>query len=107
VTAGITRGSVWTVVLPGPAGLRPVVVLTRDTAIPVMRKITVVEVTRTIHGLRTEVELGPDEGLNHDCAANCGNINTVPQDSLRKRVGELGPKKLDELAQAVRTALDL
>ena|SRR5215213_10293823 len=107
MTVGITKGSIWTVVLPGPAGLRPVVVLTRDIAIPVMTKVTVVEVTRTVHGLRTEVELGPDEGLHHDCAANCDNINTVPQDSLRKRVGELGPKKLDELAKAVRTALDV
>jgi mRNA interferase MazF len=107
VTGGITRGSIWTVVLPAPAGLRPVVVLTRDVAFPVLTKVTVVEVTRTIHGLRTEVELGPDEGLDHDCAANCDNINTVPQQSLRKRVGELGPKKLDELGRAVRTALDV
>lgn len=103
----ITRGSIWTVVLPSPAGLRPVVVLTRDAAIPVMAKVVVVEVTRTVHGVRTEVELGPEEGLHHDCAANCDNINTVPKDSLRKRIGDLGPKKLDELARAVRIALDV
>jgi mRNA interferase MazF len=72
-----------------------------------MAKVVVVEVTRTVHGVRTEVELGPEEGLHHDCAANCDNINTVPKDSLRKRIGELGPKKLDELARAVRIALDV
>lgn len=107
MTAAITRGSIWTVVLPGPAGLRPVVVLTRDLATPMMAKVTVVEVTRTVHGLRTEVGLGPEEGLTHDSAANCDNINTVPKNLLRKRVGELGPKKLDELARAVRTALEV
>ncbi len=81
--------------------------LTRDAAIPVLSKVTIVEVTRTVHGLRTEVELGPEEGLRHDCVANCDNINTVPKDGLRKRVGELGPKKTEELARAMRLALDV
>lgn len=107
MTGGITRGSVWTAAMPDPSGLRPVVVVTRDVAIPVLANVTIVEVTRSVRGLRTEVELGPEEGLRYDCAANCDNIATVPKDWLRKQVGELGPKKLDQLGQAVRTALDL
>jgi mRNA interferase MazF len=107
VTAAITRGSVWTVAMPPPSGLRPVVVLTRDLAIPVLGNVTVVEVTRSVRGLPTEVEIGPEEGLHHDCAANCDNIATVPRGWLRKRVGELGPKKLEELGRAARTALDV
>jgi mRNA interferase MazF len=107
VSTAITRGSIRTVMLPGPAGLRPVVVLTRDPAIPVLSKVVVVDVTRSIHGLRTEVELGPEESLRHDSAANCDNLNTVPKSASRRRVGELGPKKLDQLAQAARTALEV
>jgi mRNA interferase MazF len=107
VTGEITRGSIWTAALPEPAGLRPVVVLTRDAAIPVLSRVVVVEVTRSVHGSRTEVELGPEEGLRHDCATSCDNINTVPKSVLRKRIGDLGPVKLAELARAVRIALDV
>jgi mRNA interferase MazF len=103
----ISRGSVWTATMPEPSGLRPVVVLTRNVAIPVLANVTIVEVTRSVHGLRTEVELGPEEGLRYDCVANCDNLATVPKDWLRSWVGELGPKKLDELARAVRVALDV
>jgi len=93
--------------LPPPAGVRPVVVLTRDAAIPLLRRVAVVQVTRTVNGLRTEVPLGKEEGLHHDCVANCDTINTVLKSELRQWVGELGPGKLVELGRAVRTALDL
>lgn len=103
----ITRGSVWIARMPAPSGTRPVIVLTRDVAIPLLRTVVVVEITRTVHGLRTEVELGKAEGLDSDCAANCDNLNTVPHVVLRRRIGQLGPEKLAELGRAMRTALDL
>jgi mRNA interferase MazF len=107
VSDGIHRGSIWTAQLPAPSGTRPVVILTRETAIPLLRNITVVHVTPTVRDLPTTVELGSEHGLRHDCIVNADNIDTIPKDWLRKRVGELGPKKLDELARAVRAALDL
>ena len=107
MNAAITRGSVWVARLPPPVGTRPVVVLTRDAAIPLLTNVVVAEITRTVHGLRTEVELGKLEGLDHECAVNCDNLNLIPKASLRKWIGELGPEKLVELGRAVRTALDL
>ncbi|HVH21290.1 MAG TPA: type II toxin-antitoxin system PemK/MazF family toxin [Pseudonocardia sp.] len=93
--------------LPAPSGTRSVVILTRETAIPLLRNITIVPVSRTVRDLPTTIELGPEHGLRHDCIVNADNVDTIPKDWLRTRVGELGPKKLDELARAVRTALDL
>lgn len=107
MTDGIHRGSVWTARLPAPSGTRPVVILTREVAIPLLRNITVAHVTRTVRDLPTVVELGPEEGLQHDCVVSADNIDTIPKSLLRKRIGELGPKKLDELGQAVRKALDV
>jgi mRNA interferase MazF len=107
VSDGIHRGSIWTAQLPAPSGTHPVVILTRETAIPLLRNITIVHVTRTVRDLPTTIGLGPEQGLHHDCVVNADNIDTIPKDWLRKRVGDLGPKKLDELAGAVRTALDL
>src|ERR1700709_1265619 len=105
--ASCSRGSVWFAVMPAPIGRRPVVVLTRDVAIPYLTNVTVALVTRTVRGIPSEVALGPPEGLSEECVASADNIHTVPNAWLDRRVGALGLTKLDELARAVRLALDL
>jgi len=90
-----------------PAGPHPVVVLTRDAAIPVLTSVVCVVVTSTIRGHPAETLLGRDEGLSHDCAANCDDIITVPRRSLTRRRGHLRAPKLFELDQALKVALDL
>jgi mRNA interferase MazF len=107
VTAGLHRGGVWTANLPPPSGVRPVVLLTRDFAIPLLRNVTVVEVTRSARDLPTMVPLGKAEGLLHGCVANCDNLVTIPRAWLRKYLGDLGPAKMAELAAAIRVALDV
>ncbi len=104
---GLERGSVWFAVMPEPIGRRPVVVLTRDVAIPYLSNVTVALVTRTVRGIPSEVTLGPAEGLREECVASCDNIHTIPRDWLNRYVGALGAAKLDQLARAVRLALDL
>ena len=93
--------------MPDPVGRRPVVVLTRDAAIPYLTNVTVAIVTRTVRGIPSEVALGPDEGLRHECVASCDNIHTIPCRWLGQRVGSLGPHKINELARAVKVALDV
>jgi mRNA interferase MazF len=84
-----------------------VVVVTRDIAIPQLSNVTLVGVTRTARGIRTEVPLGPEQGLDHKCVAACDNIHTFPVELLIRHVGELGSAKLHELNAAIRVALDL
>lgn len=93
--------------LPPPAGTRPVVVLTRDVAIPYLTNVTVVPVTRTIRGIPSELRLGPTEGLKVDSVASCDNITTIPASLLAARIGELSPMLLRDLAAAVRLAIDV
>jgi mRNA interferase MazF len=50
---------------------RPVLVVTRSEAIPVLNSIVVAPVTRTVRGIPTEVVLGPEDGLPVACAARC------------------------------------
>lgn len=104
---GLERGSVWFAVMPEPIGRRPVVVLTRDVAIPYLTNVTVALVTRTVRGIPSEVPLGAAEGLREECVASCDNIHTIPGGWLNRRVGDLGAAKLDQLGRAVRLALDL
>lgn len=94
--------------LGGEAGRRPVCVLTRDAAIPVLARIVCAEVTRTIRGIRTEVEIGSVEGLAHDCAISCDNIASIRADQLDPHpIGRLTPEGRRRLDAALAFALDI
>jgi len=86
---------------------RPVVILTRDAAIPILANVTVAAVTGTIRGLPTEVPLGPEHGLARECVVNCDNLFTVPKPALGRRRGALDVESLARLREALLIALDL
>jgi mRNA interferase MazF len=91
-----------------PAGRRPVCVLTRDAAIEVLAAVTCAPVTRTIRGIRSEVEVGAQEGLPETSVVNCDNLVTIAKLDLdREPVGRLGNEKRGELDRALRYALDI
>lgn len=65
-------------------------------------------ITRTTRGIRSEVEIGPEEGLPEPCVISCDNIITVPVDDFdRQPVGRLDEGKRAELDRALRYALDI
>ena len=102
----ISRGDVWDASIPG-VGTHPVVVVTRDTAVPVLSSVVCVLVTSSFHGHVAEVGLGTDEGLQRECAANCDIVFTLPKEFLTRRRGRLGPARLAQLDQALTIALGL
>lgn len=102
----ISRGAVWDAQIPG-VGTHPVVVATRDSAIPVLSGVVCVLVTSTFHGHVAEVEVGVQEGLHHSCAINCDNVFTLPKQVLVRRRGQLGPAKLAQFDRALIIALGL
>ena len=83
------------------------VIVTRDTALPILSSVVCVLVTSSFHGHVAEVEIGTEDGLEKTSAANCDNIFTVPKRVLTKRRGALGPGKLAELDRALMVALGL
>ena len=90
-----------------PGGVRPVVVLTRDRAIPILANVTVAAVTGTIRELPTEVPVGVREGLSRDSVVNCDNLFTIPKTALGRRRGSLGPEATTRLRLALMLALGL
>ncbi len=72
---------------------RPVLVVTRTEAIPVLTGIVVAPVTRTVRNIPTGVTLGEDEGLHVECAASFDNIQRIRRSSLVEQVGNLGPRR--------------
>jgi mRNA interferase MazF len=82
-------------------GRRPVLVVTRSAAVPVLTGIVVAPVTRTVRGIPTEIWMGQAEGLPSDCAASFDNLRRVRRSALTERVGSLGIR-----AREICNALD-
>ena len=77
------RGEVWWAELPSPAGRRPVLLLSRDSAYRVRNAVTVAQITRTVRGILVEVELGPSDGLPTRGVVNLDTITTIPKALLK------------------------
>jgi mRNA interferase MazF len=79
VATGIVRGDVRLYSFAPPDKERPVVVLTRDSAIAYLSTVTVAPVTSTIRGVPSEVLLSEEDGMKEPCAVNLHNPVTVVQ----------------------------
>jgi len=101
------RGEIWWARMPLPAGRRPVVLVSRDSSYAVRSSVTVVEVSRTVRGIPTEVPLGRRDGMLQKCAVNADNVVTIPKTWLEARIAPLATEKREALDDALRFALAL
>jgi mRNA interferase MazF len=85
---------------------RPVLIVTRDEAIPVLRRIVVAPVTRTIRDIPTEIRLGRDEGLEVPCAASFDNVQPINRHVLTRRIGALAVTRRREVCRALDALAD-
>ncbi len=85
---------------------RPVLVVTRSDAVPVLTWIVVAPVTRTIRQIPTEVALGAGHGLSIDSVASFDNLQPIRRTFLTERAGQLGIEELDEICRALRALAD-
>lgn len=105
MAGGITRGDVRLYQFAPPDKKRPVVVLTRSSAITYLSNVTVVPITSTIRGVPSEVALSEDDGMKAPCAVNLHNVVTVSRDRLGKRLAQLSPLRMNEICAALRFSL--
>jgi len=99
----VNRGEIWWVEDPD-VGRRPHLVLTRQTAIPVLNAYVAVPATRTIRGIPTEVRLGKEDGMPEDCALSLDNVTAIPKGFFVDRITRLGPGRLAEVCSALAVA---
>ena len=85
-----------------PDKQRPVVVLTRETAIRYLSTVTVAPITFTIRGVPSEVVLSQDDGMKAPCAVNLHNVVTVMQSRIGRRVSHLSSRRMSEICAALR-----
>ncbi len=101
----ITRGDIRLYDFAPPDKKRPVLVLTRDSAVPYLSTVTVAPITTTIRGVPSEVCLTEDDGMKTHCAVNLHNVVTVSQNRVGKRVAQLSSPKMAEICAALRFSL--
>ena len=104
--AAPARGELWWCELPN-VGRRPVVVLSRDAAIPRLRRTLVGPCTTTIRGLASEVALerGHDP-VPRRCAVNLDSVESVSIAVLVERLGRLSDARMREVCGALSVAVD-
>lgn len=101
-----TRGEVWWCEPPG-IGRRPVVVLSRDAAIPRLRRALIAPCTTTIRGLASEVALEHDhDPVPRRSAVNLDSVESVSVGLLVERVGRLSESRMREICAALEVATD-
>jgi mRNA interferase MazF len=82
VAGKIARGDVRMYRFAPPDKQRPVVVLTRESAVAYLSTVTVAPITSTIRGVPSEVVLDEADGMKSPCAVNLHNVVTVSQQRL-------------------------
>ena len=99
------RGEVWWCEL-AEVGRRPVVVLSRDAAIPRLRRTLIGPCTTTIRGIPSEVVLEPGEDpIPQTSVVNLDSVESVPVGVLVERLGRLSDERMRHICEALEVAL--
>ena len=85
---------------------RPVLIVTRSEAIPVLTSIIVAPVTRIIRGIATEVPLGVGDGLQESCVASFDNVQPLHRGFLTSRISQTDDRRRQEICGALAALAD-
>lgn len=100
------RGELWWCE-PPEIGRRPVVVLSRDAAIPRLRRTLIAPCTATIRGLPSEVVPERDEdAISRRSAVKLDSVESVSVAMLVERIGSLSGARMREICRALEVATD-
>lgn len=103
----MNQGDVYWFTFPPPDKRRPVVVVTRQSALGFLTNVSVAPVTSTVRPSPTYVSLGPADGLPRESAINLDGIQTIPIRELGPYITRLSPAKLREVRLAIEFAFGL
>lgn len=105
VTVVPARGEVWWCEVPD-AGRRPVVVLSRDAAIPRLGRTLIGPCTTTIRDIPSEVLLEPgDDPVPRTSVVNLDSVESVSLATLVERLGRLSDERMLQICKALEIAV--
>jgi len=101
MAGAIVRGDVRLYRFGRPDKQRPVVVLTRSSAIGYLAYVSVAPITSTIRDVPSEVRLAEADGMKRPCAVNLHNVVTVSKADLGRRVATLNAERMEAICRAL------
>lgn len=98
----VNRGDVWWVATKH--GWRPFMVLSRQTAIPLLQRVLAVPATTNRRGAPSELDLDEDDGMPRACVLAFDNIEHVPKSDFLKHICTIRGERLDEACRTLAIA---
>ena len=103
----MVRGEVRWYTFKSPDKKRPVLILTRTSAIEYLNEVTVVAATSVIRDIPSEVYLSKLDGMPKDCVLNFDRIHTVPKSCIGSLITRLSSQKVEAVKEALSFTLGL
>ncbi len=101
----MNQGDVYWYKFKEPDKRRPVLILTRNSAISFLTSVTIAPITTTIRAIPTEVFLTRADGMLTECAVNLDNIQTVRKSKMGAFITHLAPELMHKVRSAIEFAL--
>jgi mRNA interferase MazF len=104
VAERVNRGEIWLYEFARPDKRRPVLILSRQEVIGLLRTVMVAPITSATRGAPSEVIVGIAEGLKNESAVNLDHVQTIERRRLRCFIGSLSPEKMDDVCRSLAIA---
>lgn len=98
------QGDIYWITFNKPDKRRPVLILTRTSAIRELNAVVVAAITTTIRDVDSQVLLGTEDGMPDECVINLDNIQTVGKNRLETYITHLPRAKMNEVFKAIKFA---
>jgi len=105
--ARLRRGEVRWYKFQQPDKKRPILILTRDSALEFLGEVTIAPITSTVRDIPSEVLLTAGDGMARDCAVNLDHVQTVPKTKIGSVITTLSRDQLLRVREALNFALEL
>ena len=99
------RGDIFWYTFRSPDKKRPVLILTRNSALEFLGEATVAPITSTVRDIPTEVILTENDGMKNACAINLDHIQTISKSKLGSYITKLSNEKMIQVKDALLFAL--
>jgi mRNA interferase MazF len=101
----VNQGDVYWYTFKEPDKRRPVLILTRNSALSFLTSVTIAPITTTVRAIPSEVALSQADGMFTSCAVNADNIQTVQKSRMGPFITHLSPQLMRRVRKAIEFAL--